>query len=189
MTTNVVNLTQSAALKNHSNCLTVIINVEPISNVKSITINRKRLVLQAILNHQRNELLGELIRTIVVRTACNYRWESVCIMPGLYKHICRSFRCRVRAVWTQRCGLAEKCLWIIKRQRAIDLISRNLQISVVAIGALTIIPERLCNTQKSNSTHNVSVSKGAWIFNRTVYVALCSKVNNVIRMMSLKQLR
>ena len=59
---------------------------------------------------------------------------------------------------------------------------------MVSVGALAIIPERLCNTQKSDSTHNVSVSEGTWIFNRTVYVALCCKVNNVIRMIGLKQL-
>ena len=91
----------------------------------------------------------------------------------------------MRAQW---CSLTEERLWIIKWQRAVDFISRNLQISVVSVGALAIIPERLCNTQKSDSTHNVSVSKGTWIFNRTVYVTLCCKVNNVIRMIGLKQL-
>jgi len=114
MTANVINLAQLAALKNHSNCLAVVINVEPVTNIQSVTINWKCLVLQAILNHQRNELLGELIRTIVVGATRDYRRKSVRIMPGFYKHISRSLGCRVRAMWTQRCGLTEKCLWIIK---------------------------------------------------------------------------
>jgi len=60
---------------------------------------------------------------------------------------------------------------------------------VVSVGALAIIPERLCNAQERNSTHDISIGEGTWVFNRAIYVALCCEVNNVIGMMSHKQLR
>ena len=62
----VVYLADSAVLENEIDRSAVILNIEPVSYVQSLAVNRQRLVRLGIRDHERDQLLRELVRTVVV---------------------------------------------------------------------------------------------------------------------------
>ena len=87
VTANVVGLKESALLLNHINSLGMILNVEPVSDIESVTVDRKLLALKSIVDNKRNQLLRELIRSVVIAAVCNICRELICVHIGLNQHI------------------------------------------------------------------------------------------------------
>ena len=50
-------------------CLAVVFNVEPVTDIFSFTVDRERLISEGICYHQRDQLLRKLVRAIVIRAA------------------------------------------------------------------------------------------------------------------------
>ena len=65
----------------------MILNEEPVANVLTLAIPRQRLVLPYIVDEERHQLLGELIRTVVVRTVGHQRWHAVGIVVGAHEMV------------------------------------------------------------------------------------------------------
>ena len=63
---NVINFTDFSVFNNHIDCLAVIVNIEPVTDIESFTVNGKLLISESFCNHNGDELFGELIRTVVV---------------------------------------------------------------------------------------------------------------------------
>src|SRR5262245_16883188 len=66
---NVVSFTQAAVLQNEQERGGVIIDKYPVADVHSITVNRQWLVFDCIENCEGDQLLGELVRAVVVPAA------------------------------------------------------------------------------------------------------------------------
>ena len=66
--TDVVHLTNSSLLKAQFDRPAVIFNIEPISNLHPVAVDRKRLAMKNLHDHQWDELLWELERSVIVRT-------------------------------------------------------------------------------------------------------------------------
>ena len=71
VTTDVVDFTNTTLVDNQINGLAVIFHIQPVTDIKTFTVNRQRLICQCIGNHQRNQLLREVIRTIVIGATGN----------------------------------------------------------------------------------------------------------------------
>ena len=80
--TNVVGFSNSTLMEYKVYGTSMVLNKEPVTNILTLTINRQRLAIADIVDEQRNQLLWELIRTIVVRAVRNNRRHSVCIMES-----------------------------------------------------------------------------------------------------------
>src|SRR6266481_685897 len=59
----------------------VILDIEPVADIGAFPIDRKRPTLQGIENHQRNQLLRKMVRTIVIRAVRNYDRKIIGSMP------------------------------------------------------------------------------------------------------------
>ena len=66
MTTDVVNLADTSLVDDQIDRLAVILDVQPVTNVFAGTVYRKRLVIQCVGDHKRNQLLREVIWSVVV---------------------------------------------------------------------------------------------------------------------------
>ncbi|KVK77358.1 hypothetical protein WS90_22390 [Burkholderia cepacia] len=64
--TNVISLAERTIGENGANCRAVIFDVEPVTNLLAIAIDRQRLARERIQDDQRNQLLGKMVWTIVV---------------------------------------------------------------------------------------------------------------------------
>src|SRR3954462_4974493 len=65
----IVNSTRQAFLKRQLDGAAMILNVNPISRIKPVSVYRNRLVVQGVGEHQRNKFLWKLARAIVVAAA------------------------------------------------------------------------------------------------------------------------
>ena len=65
----VVDLAVAAALEHREDRAAVVVDIQPVAHLQTVTVDRQRLALQGVRDHERNQLLGELIRPVVVRRA------------------------------------------------------------------------------------------------------------------------
>ena len=78
----VVHLPHAPFVDDEVDRLAVILHIQPITHVLALAVHGQRLIVERVRDHKRNELLGELIRTIVVRATADGHGKSVCSMVG-----------------------------------------------------------------------------------------------------------
>ena len=66
VTAEIIYLTDSSFFQHGQDAVAVIFDIEPIPDIQTLTINRQRLILRSIVDHQRNQLLGKLIWAVVI---------------------------------------------------------------------------------------------------------------------------
>ena len=80
----VVDLTDPALVDDQVDRLAVILDVKPVTDVQALAVDRKRLVVETVGDHQRNQLLREMIRSVVIGAAAYHHRQAV--GPMIRKH-------------------------------------------------------------------------------------------------------
>ena len=103
----------------------VVLDVEPVAHVAAVAVDRQRLALERVEDHQRDQLLGELVRAVVVRAVGDQRRQAV----GLVSRRAPGGRrppSRPRRASSARTGVVS-----VKRpvgaERAVDLVGGDVQ--------------------------------------------------------------
>ena len=65
----------------------MIFNVQPVTNVFSVTVNRQLLPLHCVKDHEWNQFLRKLVRTIVVGTVGNQGGQLEGVMVSPYEMV------------------------------------------------------------------------------------------------------
>ena len=63
----------------------VIYHIQPVAHILALAIYRQRFAMADIVDEQRDEFLGELIWTVVVRAVGHDSRHSVCIVEGAHE--------------------------------------------------------------------------------------------------------
>ena len=129
----VVDLADAALLQDQVDGMAVVLDVEPVADVLAVAVDRQLLVGQRVDDHQRDELLREVVRAVVVRAARDRRRDLVGAMVGHDEQVSTGFRSRIRARRLEVRLLREKEVRAVKRQVAVDLIRRDLMVAVNAV--------------------------------------------------------
>lgn len=77
MPADVVNLSDAPVVDNHVNRLAVILDVKPIADVLALAVDRQRFIVQAVRDHQRDQLFGKMVRPVIVRAARDRDGQTV----------------------------------------------------------------------------------------------------------------
>ena len=83
----IINLTGSALTHNQIYGFAVVFDVKPVTHIESLTIDGQFLAVQNIIDDQRNELLGEMVRTIVVGASCDAHRHVISVAVSLYEEV------------------------------------------------------------------------------------------------------
>ena len=158
----------------------MVFHIQPVTNIQTFPVNRQRFVSQCIGNHQRNQLLREVIRTIVVGATRNRHRQTIGTMVSQNQQIGRSLRAAVRRAGMNRSLFGEEQVRAIQRKVTINLIRRNLMITLDAIFTASVHQYR--------SADNIGLEEDTRIFNGTINMRFCRKVDHDIRMLLLEQL-
>lgn len=86
-TTDIISLPHPSPFQNAPDGGAVVLNIEPVSDLPPIAVNRKRLPSESIMNDERDKLFWKVVRTVVVRTIGSQHRESVSVMIGPDKMI------------------------------------------------------------------------------------------------------
>jgi hypothetical protein len=107
--------------------VTMILDIEPITDIGTISIDTHLLISLEKIDKMRDELLMVLIRSIVIRTSSNHIIESICSPICLHDEITS---CLARTIWTRwidrSCLREESSI----REIAIYLIGRYMMESI-----------------------------------------------------------
>ena len=87
MSADIVGLKQPSLLLYHIDRLGMILDIEPVTNVLAVSVNGKLCTLKSIVDHKRDELLGELVRAIVIGAVGYIGREMIRIHISPDKHI------------------------------------------------------------------------------------------------------
>ena len=167
----------------------MILDMQPIPNLHPIAVHRQRLVVPGIVDHQRDQLLRELIRPVVIGTAgdIDRQPEGLIIRPD--QHVRAGLGCGIGAVGSQRRGLCKHAGF---PQRTVHLICRHLEIPhalPIVLGMLVIgftFPGGLCRLQQGMRTQNIRGQEHLRVRDAAVYMALRSEMDHCIKVIFLE---
>ena len=190
MTAYVVDFAFHTFADNQVDGFAVVLHVEPVAHVAAVAIDGKVLAFENILDDKRNQLFGEVIRTVVVGTAGDSDGHLIGIVIGHHYHIGTRLAGAVRAVRAER-GLL--CEVAFGTERAVNFVGRHLVVAdAFAPSGITGLvlardPGTAGGVEQVLCTQDVSHQEELGILYTTVYVALSSKVHYVIEFILGKQ--
>ena len=187
----------------------MILYVEPIAHVLALAIHRQRTAMAYVVDKQRNQLLRELIRTIIVAAISYDGRQAVSVVERPHKMVARRLGSRIwrmglifqifreKLFAVSQMVLAARRLCGERRldafgvghlQRAINLIRRNVVKPLALEFLRQRLPVQFCSLQERQSAHHVGLCKCERILDGAVNVALCGKVDDAVDLLVLHQL-
>ena len=94
---NVVGFSHFALVENKVNCAGVVFDIEPIAHILALAIDGQGFALADIVDKERYELLGGLVRAVVVRAVGNDCGQSIGVVVGTHEVVARRL---ARTIWT-----------------------------------------------------------------------------------------
>ena len=186
MAPHIVDLARPPLGQHQVNGLAVVLHIQPVAHLHAVPVDGKRFLVQAIVDHQGNELLGELVRAVVVRAARYVQGEPVGVAVGLHEQIRGRLARRVRAVRGKRGRLGEETL---RSQGPVDLVGGDLlELHPGSVGIVGYEPMLLGDVQQIQRTHHVCPGKDIGILDRTINMTLRGKVHHIIKIILDEQL-
>lgn len=76
----------------------MVFDVEPIADVRAVAVDGERFAFEDFLDHERDELLRELVRAVIVGAVCSNYGELVSVGVGACEVIASGFGGAVGAV-------------------------------------------------------------------------------------------
>ena len=180
MAAHIVDFSLAALADNQVDGHAVIVNMEPVSDIIPFAVDRQLLIGQRPADHQRNQLLREMVGAVVVGAAGNRHWQPVSPVVGQNKQIRAGLAGGIGAGGVQRRLLREKQIRPVQRQIPVDLVGGYLMITLYAIGAGRI--------QKNRGAHYVGAHKDPGIGNGPVHMGFGSKVYHHVEFLFLKEI-
>ena len=86
----------------------MIFHIQPVTDLVALAIDRQRLAIQRIEDHQRDQLLGEVERAVVVGTVGDDGRQAVSTAPGAHQMVTGGLGGRIGAAGGVRCGFGEQ---------------------------------------------------------------------------------
>ena len=104
----VVGLGDLALVEDKVDGASMVFDIQPVAHVFAFAIHRQRLAVTDVVDKQRDQLLGELIRTVVVRTVGHDGRHAVSVVESTDKVVAAGLTGTVGAVRVVFGGLVEE---------------------------------------------------------------------------------
>ena len=89
-------VTDAAALGDEIERASVIVDIEPVADVRAGPVNRQGLLVEGVENDKRDQLFGKMIRTVIVGAVRNHNRQPVGALPRFGEMVGSRFGCRIR---------------------------------------------------------------------------------------------
>ena len=119
----VVDLAGGASLEDHVESLAVVAHEEPVAHVQPVAVEGQRLIIESVRDEQRDQLLGVLVRTEIVRGARDQHGQPVSRVVRVGEAVGRGLACGIGVRRHQGVLLAAGSL----RNAAVDLVGGDLE--------------------------------------------------------------
>ena len=154
----------------------MVFHVEPVADVLAFAIDRERFAVADIVDEERNELFGELVRTVVVRAVRYDGRHPVGVVEGTDEVVAAGFRGRIRTVRSVLRFFREE--GAVELQGTINFVGRDMVKAFAFIAFRATFPIDLGGLQETQRTHYVCPCERERVFDGAVHMALGGEVDD-----------
>src|ERR1035438_8696635 len=124
--TNVVDLAGATALEDAEYATAVVVDVEPVADVLAVAVEGNLHAVEEVRDEERNDLFGELARSVIVRTTRHHDRDAVGPVVRQGGEVGTGLARRVRRVRLEDVVLAPRTF----ANRSVDLVGRDVNESL-----------------------------------------------------------
>ncbi|MCY1536252.1 hypothetical protein D9M68_717000 [compost metagenome] len=177
MPTNVVGLAHHPTRNDLDQCPGMILDIQPVTNLRSVAIHRQRLARQGIEDHVRDQLLGEVIRPVVVRAVGHQHRQAVGALPGAHQVIRTGLGGRVGRTGGVGRGFGEQIIRTL--EVAIHLIGRNMVEAERRLGFIfQVIPVTAGRLQQRIGANDIGLDEFGRPIDGAIHMRLGGQVHH-----------
>ena len=205
----IVRLGNLPVMENHVDSAGVVFHEEPVAHVLALAVNRQRLLVADVVDEERDELLGELVRTVVVGAVRHDGRHAVGIVERANEVVGASLRSGIRAmrrvlrrlveeviavgqvVFAGASGRRERrrdAFRVVHLERTVNFIGRDVIEALALVLFGKTFPVELRGLQKAQSSHHVRLREGERVLDGAVHVAFGCEVDNAVDLFVLHEL-
>ena len=205
----IVRFSNLSVMENHVDGAGVIFHEEPVAHVLALAVDRQRLLVTDVVDEERDELLGELVRTVVVGAVRHDGRHAVSVMERTHKVVGTGLTCGIRRMRRVLGGLVEEVVAVgqvmlagasrrgergrdafrvVHLEGAIDFIGGDVIEALAFVLFRQGFPIELRGLQKRKRSHHVRLCEGERVLDGAVHVAFCREVDDAVYMLILHEL-
>jgi len=205
----IVRLGNLPVMENHVDSAGVVFHEEPVAHVLALAVNREGLLVTDVVDEKRNQLFGELVRTVVVRAVRDNRRHSVGVVEGAHKVVGARLTSGIRGVRRVLGGLVEEVVAVsqvvfagasrrgergrdtfrvVHLERTVDFVGRNVVEALALVLFGKAFPVELRGLEQAQRSHHVRLREGERVLDGAVHVAFGSQVNDAVDLFVLHEL-
>jgi hypothetical protein len=181
----VVGLARRATFQDPNQGAGMVVDVEPVANLVALAVDRQRLAVQGVEDHQRDELLGKVIRAVVVRAIGGDHRQSVGVVPGAHQMVGRGLAGGIGGIGLVAGGFGEQAG---VAQAAVDLVGGDVMEAeaglALAFQAVPVVPGGF---EQGVGADDVGLDEFGRAVDGAVDVALGGQVHDAVRLVLAEQ--
>ena len=205
----VVRLGNLPVMENHVDSAGMVFHEEPVAHVLALAVNRKRLLMADVVNEERNQLFGELVRTVVVTAVRHDGRHAVGIVERTHEVVGTRLGCGIRRVRRVLRRLVEEVVAVgqvmfragsgrgerrrdafrvVHLESTVDFVGGDMVEALAFVLFREAFPVELRGLQERKCAHHVRLRKRERILDGTVHVAFGREVDNAVNLLVLHEL-
>ncbi len=153
----------------------MVLDVEPVAHVAAVAVDRQAAALDGVEDHQRDQLLGELVGAVVVRAVRDQHGQPVGLVPGPDQVVGPGLRGGVGRVRGVGRRLGEQA---VRPERAVDLVGRDVQEAEARRGRRLVAQVEARRLEQLVGAHEVRAHEAGRVVDRAVDVRLGREVDD-----------
>ena len=205
----VVRLGNLPVMENHVNSAGVVFHEEPVAHVFALAVNRERLLVADVVDEERNQLFGELVRTVVVAAVRHNRRHAIGVVECAHKMVGTRLAGGIRAMRRVLGGLVEEVIAVgqvvlagasrrgergrdafgmVHLEGAINFVGRDVVEALALVFFRQGFPVEFRGLQQAQSAHHVRLREGERVLDGAVHVTFGSQMDDTVYMLVLHEL-
>ena len=184
----VVGLAGAALVQHEPDGAGVVLDIEPVADLHAVTVDRQRFALEGVEDHQRDQLFGEVVGTVVVRAVGRQRGEAVGVLVGADEVVAGGLGGGVGGVGFEVVVFGEGRS--TQRERAVDLVGGDVEETEGGLPRLGQPgPVLFGAIEQAERTGDVGLDEGLGRVDGAVHVRLGGKIHHGVDRMVGEELR
>ena len=103
----------------------MVADIEPVADLLAVAVDGQRLSSEGVVDNERDEFLGKMVGTVVLRAICGEDGQSVGVVIGAHQMVRSGLAGGIGAVRLVGVGFAEGR--VVRREGAVNLIGGHMQ--------------------------------------------------------------
>ena len=176
----VVDLALAALTHDQVDGLAVVLDIKPVANVEALAVDGEGLVMESVDDHERDQLLREVIGAVVVGTAADRHGQSVGPVIGQDQQVRGGLGAAVGAAGVDGGLLGEEEVGPVKGQVAVDFVRGDLVVALYAVFTAGV--------HHDGGSDDVGLEEDLRVLDGPVHMGFSGEIDDDVRLLLLEEL-